>query len=177
MNQTKSSGVVHLRALAAAGLMAIAPATLLRTASAAEAESSANQQGWAVSCAAVGHNVALNCAAEQKVIAQETGQAISGVSVRVPGDSRKPAIVFLFPFGLYLPAGLKAQVDEGPVTKLEVQTCEPTGCFASVPSPAGLLKSMRAGKTLVLSGVTMGKEPFRMTHPLEGFKTAFDSIK
>ena len=170
-----------MKVLSAAGLMVLVSATSAapaRSASApAEAASPANQQGWAVSCAAAGRAGVLNCAAEQKVIAQETGQAISGVSVRVPGDSRKPAIVFLFPFGLYLPAGLKAQVDEGPVTELEVQTCEPSGCFAAAPSPAALLKSMSAGKTLVLSGVTMGKEPFRMTHPLEGFKAALGAIK
>ena len=106
MKSSNSNGIARMKVLSAAGLMVLVSATSAapaRSASApAEAASPANQQGWAVSCAAAGRAGVLNCAAEQKVIAQETGQAISGVSVRVPGDSRKPAIVFLFPFGLYI---------------------------------------------------------------------------
>jgi invasion protein IalB len=197
MNFTTSTGPARLIAMGAAGFLSIAVAPMMaaaqskpparaaepaRTAPApAEAAPVASrpveQQSWAVSCAAVGRAGVLNCAAEQKIIAQETGQTISGVSVRVPGDSRQPIVAFLIPFGLYLPAGLKVQVDQGPVTDLVMQTCEPAGCFASAASPASLLESMSAGKALEIRGVTMNKDPFRVAHPLNGFKAALDSIK
>jgi invasion protein IalB len=190
MSSKISTGSASMKALAAVCTMAIAFTPLMAAAqskpsarapeaapSAPPASPPAAQQSWAVSCAAAGRAGVLNCAAEQKLIAQETGQTTSGVSVRVPGDSRQPALVFLFPFGLYLPAGLKAQVDQGQATDLVVQTCEPTGCFAVAPSSESLLASMTAGKTLEVRGVTMNKEPFRVTHPLSGFKAALDAIK
>lgn len=203
MNMRTATGFFRMRALAAAGAVAVAftplmaaaqskpparapepaarpaaaPAEAAPAPSAPPANPRADQQSWAVSCAAAGRAGVLNCAAEQKLIAQETGQTISGVSVRVPGDSRQPALVFVFPFGLYLPAGLKAQVDQGQATDLVVQTCEPNGCFAVAPSSESLLASMSAGKTLEIRGVTMNKEPFRVTHPLGGFKAALDAIK
>lgn len=145
--------------------------------SASPASATVNQQSWAVSCGAAGRAGVLNCAAEQKLIAQETGQTISGVSVRVPGDSRQPTLVILLPFGLYLPAGIKAKVDQGEATDLIVQACEPTGCFAAPPSSESLLASMIAGNMLEVSGVTTNNEPFRVTHPLNGFKAALDAIK
>ena len=192
-------GFVRVTALVAVGSMAVASAPLMAAAesnppvpkvrpamasneaapapSASPASPPANQQSWAVSCAAAGRDGVLNCAAEQKLIAQETGQTISGVSVRVPGDSRQPSLVFLLPFGLYLPAGLKAQVDQGEATELVVQTCEPAGCFAAAPSSESLLALMVAGNMLEISGVTTNNEPFRVTHPLNGFKAALDAIK
>jgi invasion protein IalB len=198
MSFTKSIEAARLIALGAAGFLSLAFAPMMAAAQskpparAAEpaarpapapaqaapvASRPAEQQSWAVSCGSAGRAGVLNCAAEQKIIAQETGQTISGVSVRVPGDSRQPIVALLFPFGLYLPAGLKAQVDQGPVTDLVVQTCEPAGCFASAASPASLLEAMSAGKALEIRGVTMNKDPFRITHPLSGFKAALDAIK
>lgn len=192
-------GSVRMRALVAVGSMAIAFAPLMAAAesnpptpkarpaaasneaapapSASPASPTAAQQSWAVSCAAAGRAGVLNCAAEQKLIAQETGQTISGVSVRVPGDSRQPVLVFLLPFGLYLPAGVKAQVDQGEPIDLVVQTCEPAGCFAASPSSENLLALMVAGNKLEIRGVTTNNEPFSVTHPLNGFKAALDAIK
>ncbi len=146
-------------------------------AASAQAPRPAPQDGWAVSCAAANRAGALNCAVEQKIIARETGQLVSAVAVRVPGDTRQPVLVVQLPFGLSLPSGVKAQIDQSAPTNLVVETCEPSGCFVIMPASKAVLDAMAAGQTLELQGTTVAKEPFKVSHPLTGFKAAYDSIK
>lgn len=178
-----NSSLVRGTALAALTFLVL-PGAKAQNKTASPAPAATNQaarpaahDGWAVSCAAANRAGALNCAIEQKVIARETGQVVSAVAVRVPGDTRQPILVVQLPFGLSLPSGVKAQIDQSAPTNLVVETCEPNGCFVIMPAPKAVLDAMGSGQTLELQGTTVGKEPFKVTHPLTGFKAAFDSIK
>lgn len=153
------------------------PAAPVASASNTPSAQPASDNGWAVSCAAANRSGALNCSVEQKIVARETGQLVSGISVRVPGDTRQPIIIMQLPFGLSFSSGLKAQIDQGAAANLTVETCEPTGCFVIVNAPKAMLDAMASGTSLEILGTTAGKEPFRVSHPLSGFKAAFDAIK
>ena len=143
----------------------------------ANATQPASDSSWAVNCAAANRSGALNCSVEQKIVTRETGQLVTGISVRVPGDTRQPVLVMQLPFGLSFSSGLKAQIDQGAATNLTVETCEPTGCFVILNAPKTMIDAMASGTSLEIQGTTVGKEPFRVSHPLGGFKAAFDSIK
>lgn len=174
------AAIVALSVFAVAGAnaqtKAAAPAAA-PSAAPAQAARPAAQDGWAVSCAAANRAGALNCAVEQKVIARETGQLVSAVAVRVPGDTRQPVLVVQLPFGLSFSSGVKAQIDQGAPSNLVVETCEPTGCFVIMNATKAMLDAMAAGQSLELQGTTVNKDAFKVSHPLTGFKAAFESIK
>lgn len=143
----------------------------------ANAAQPASDSSWAVNCTAANRSDVLNCSVEQKMVARETGQLVTGISVRIPGNTRQPVIVMQLPFGLSFSSGLKAQIDQGAATNLTVETCEPTGCFVIMNAPKAMLDAMASGTSLEILGTTASKEPFRVSHPLSGFKAAFESIK
>ncbi len=132
----------------------------------------ASDSSWAVNCAAANRSGALNCSVEQKIVTRETGQLVTGISVRVPGDTCQPILVMQLPFGLSFSSGLKAQIDQGTATNLTMETCEPTGCFVILNAPKTMLDAMASGTSLEILSTTVGKEPFRVSHPLCGLKAA-----
>ena len=48
----------------------------------------------------------------------------------MPGDTRTPSALIQLPLGLNMPDGAKLQVDDGPATDMQIQTCEASGCYA-----------------------------------------------
>lgn len=133
--------------------------------------------GWAVLCTASGRSAPATCIAEQKIVARETGQLISAIAVRVPGDTRKPVLVVQVPFGLLMSAGIKLQIDQGQSLDLAVETCESSGCYAVVQPTDGFLKAMAAGQKIDVKATSVSKEPFVATHALSGFQMAMQNIQ
>jgi invasion protein IalB len=104
-------------------------------------------------------------------------QTVLNVSIRVPGDTRAPAMVIQLPLGLLLPAGLKLRVDDGKQLDLQVQTCEAQGCFAGSPVDAELLAAIKAGKQLTITVRPVNKENLSFTMPLDGFTAAYERVQ
>ena len=108
---------------------------------------------------------------------QNTGQLVVLVNIRVPNDTRAPIATVQIPLGLFLPAGMKIQVDDGKSVDLPVQTCEQRGCYANAPLAADLLAAMRTGKQLKISFQNLAKETITIPLPLTDFAAAYDKIK
>src|SRR5665213_3803902 len=70
---------------------------------------------WATNCSAPMRAGPLDCSVVQRVVLQRTGQLLAMVSVRLPSDSRNPAMLVQTPLGLYLPAGVSLKIDENAV--------------------------------------------------------------
>jgi invasion protein IalB len=98
-------------------------------------------------------------------------------SVRVPGDTRTPSMLVQLPLGLFLPVGVKLQVDEGKPLDLQVQTCEAQGCFVASAMDAELLAAIKAGKQLNIGVQTLNKEKLSFTMPLDGFTAAYERVQ
>jgi invasion protein IalB len=114
---------------------------------------------------------------EQTAILQKTGQLIILVNVRVPSDTRTPAVLVQLPLGISLPGGAKLQVDDGQATDLQIQTCEARGCYAGTPIAPDLLAAMKSGKQLKILFQNLGKETITIPLPLADFAAAYDKIK
>ena len=135
------------------------------------------QPGWVARCSSPSRDAPLECAMEQSAVLTKTGQLVTLVNIRVPGDTRAPVVLVQLPLGLNLQAGAKLQVDDGKGIDLPVQTCENRGCYASVPISADMLNAMRAGKQLKVLFQDLAKETIAIPLSLADFTATYDKIK
>ena len=135
------------------------------------------QTGWVARCSSPSRDAPLECAMEQSAVLTKTGQLVTLVNIRVPGDTRAPVALVQLPLGLNLQAGAKLQVDDGKSVDLPVQTCENRGCYASVPLAPDMLNAMRAGKQLKVLFQDLAKETIAIPISLADFTATYDKIK
>ncbi|MCL2715440.1 MAG: invasion associated locus B family protein [Alphaproteobacteria bacterium] len=135
------------------------------------------QGQWTVQCVSQGRTAPIECAMEQSAVLAKTGQLVIQVGVRVPADTRQPAVLLHLPLGLNLPNGTKIQVDEGKAFDVPVQTCENRGCFATAPIAPELLAALKAGKQVKVGFQNMAKEQITIPMQLNDFAAAFEKIK
>ena len=142
------------------------------------ANASANQApGWTARCFSPARQSPLECTLEQQVIVQQTGQQISFVSIRVPGDTKQPVMMVQLPLGLFLPAGLTLQVDEGKGQVVAIQSCDQRACYVGMPVTPEMLDSMKKGQRLSLGMQSMNREPVTIAHPLGDFASQYQKIQ
>lgn len=163
-----------LTAMAAILLLAPFPARAQEAAPPAEPSAS---PGWAARCASAGRTAPADCALEQRLVVQETGQPFLTVTVRVPAEPRAPFLLIQTPLGLHLPSGLTLKVDAGAGSTLMFEHCDPNGCYAGRPLDDGLLTAMRTGQDLHLTLRTMDGQNLDLDIPLAGFAKAYAGIQ
>lgn len=155
-----------------------APQPQAAPAQAAPAQPQANAApAWTARCASPARAVPLECTLEQQVVVQATGQQISLVNVRVPGDTRQPVMMIQLPLGLFLPAGLTIAVDEGKGQTVAIQSCDQRACYVGLPLNAELLESMKKGQRLNLQMQSINREPATIAHPLTDFASQYAKIQ
>lgn len=152
------------------GALALAASTL------AAAQQSAGPVNWLVNCSNTGEAGALTCQMSQSVVVRETGQRLLNIMIRKGETPTTPAMMLTLPHGLYLPAGVKMSIDDTPVQDLEVQTCQPTGCFAGMAVSEGLLEAMRQGSALQFEVQDLQRRPIKLNSTLSGFTSAYQQI-
>ncbi|GLS17736.1 invasion associated locus B family protein [Labrys miyagiensis] len=133
--------------------------------------------GWAVRCASTSRQGSPDCAVDESAVMNNTGQLVVAFSVRVPNDTRAPALLVQIPLGLFLPAQLKLQVDDGQALSYPIQTCDASGCYVGMPLDAGLLAQMKSGQQLKTVFQNMQHKDMTISLPLQGFADAFAKIQ
>ena len=168
--------------LAHAALAAALAAALLSAAAPAFAEDAPAQPArpapsWGASCESASRNAPLSCAMEQRAFISGSGQLVAAMSVRVPGDTRKPVLLIRLPLGLSIEAGVTVSVDGADGSKFPLQTCDASGCYASAALPEALGTALARGQTVDLIFAGLDKRPLKVSLPLTGFAAAYASIK
>ena len=153
------------------------PAPAAAAPPAANSQTANAQPGWVARCASPSRQAPLECVVEQQVVVQATGQQISLVNVRVPGDTRQPVMMVQLPLGLFLPAGLTLQVDEGKAQPMTIQSCDQRACYVGLALNAELLDQMKKGQRLNLGMQSVNREPVTIVHPLADFGAQFTKIQ
>jgi len=154
-----------------------APAPAPAPSAAPAPQANAAQPGWIARCNSPARQAPLECTIEQQVVVQATGQQISLVNIRVPGDTRQPVMMVQLPLGLYLPAGLTVQVDEGKGQPVAIQSCDQRACYVGLPITGELLESMKKGQRLNLSMQSINREPVTIAHLLADFAAQYAKIQ
>jgi len=133
--------------------------------------------GWVTQCAAVSRTSPLECRVEENAVMNNTGQLVVGFSIKVPSDTRAPVALIHLPLGLYIPGGLKLQVDGGQSLTYPLQTCDASGCFVGTPVDAGLLEQMKHGQQLKVTFQNLQRADIAVPLPLADFATSYAKIQ
>lgn len=133
--------------------------------------------GWVTRCAASERNTKSDCSVERSIALQQTGQLLAKMTIRVPGKTLQPALVLQTPHGIFLPAGVEVQTDEGEVKKLVLNTCDANGCYAATELTPGALDDMIKGANLKISFQNLAKDTIAVSVPLKGFTSAYNKVK
>ena len=167
-----------LCALVALGLLAL-PAGAQETqpgAAAPEAvtatPNNAGPPPWSARCSATTRDAALDCQLEQRAVVTETGQLLLLVTIAVPGESRQPALSVRTPLQMFLPAGVRIDIDGR-----NAQTCDPQGCYARAPISNALLEAMFKGLKLNIIIESINRQQLTVPMSLEGFTQVYDKVR
>jgi invasion protein IalB len=144
---------------------------------AGEAAQSPKPPEWVSRCASEARGGTLECAIEQTVYLSKTGQLVAAVTIRVPADTHQPGLAVQVPVGLYLPAGVSLQIDEGKPLALVLQTCDLKGCYAATQVSPEMLAALKSGKTLTIIFQNLNKEAIRVPLQLSNFAEAYQRIQ
>jgi invasion protein IalB len=131
--------------------------------------------GWRVECANDGKQ--LDCRAINRVHQRDTQQLIVAVAVRMPPDSKKPALAIQLPLGIQVTESVTLRVDEGKTERYPIQTCTHTGCLTGASAGDALVGAMRGGRELKVAFQNLNRQTITVTMPLAGFALAHDKIK
>jgi invasion protein IalB len=132
---------------------------------------------WVSRCASEGRQSALECVIEQIAYLSKTGQLVAAVTIRVPADTRQPSMAIQVPVGLFLPAGVSLQIDEGKALALALQTCDLKGCYAGTLVSPEMLAALRAGKKLSITFQNLTKENITIPMQLTNFAPVYQKIQ
>jgi invasion protein IalB len=102
---------------------------------------------------------------------------VAAVVVRTQSDMRDPMMTIRIPVGLYLPAGLNIQVDDGKLQPVQLQTCDLQGCYAETQISSSLLAILKGGKRLSILCKNMDKKDIVLPLTLDNFAEAFQRIQ
>jgi invasion protein IalB len=132
---------------------------------------------WSSTCSSTGRGLPLECALEQRAFVRESGQLVGVVTIKVPGDTKKPVAMIQVPLGLFLPAGITVNIDGDMARNQSLQTCNANGCYAGFPVSDQLLKLMLNGEKLNVIFQYLDKKPVTLPMSLAGFSEAYARIK
>jgi invasion protein IalB len=131
--------------------------------------------GWRIECANDGK--ALDCRAINRVNHRDTRELIAAVAIRIPPDSKKPALIVQLPLGIQVADKITLRVDEGQAEGFPIQTCTQTGCLVGAAASDALIAALRGGRELKVAFHSLTKQTITVTMPLAGFALAYDKIK
>ena len=132
---------------------------------------------WSARCSATTRDAALDCQLEQRAVVTETGQLLLLVTIAVPGESRQPALSVRTPLQMFLPAGVRIDIDGRNAQKLDFQTCDPQGCYARAPISNALLEAMFKGLKLNIIIESINRQQLTVPMSLEGFTQVYDKVR
>jgi invasion protein IalB len=133
--------------------------------------------GWVAKCVSESRQSPIECSMEQTVVLTNTGQLVASVLVRVPTDTHQPVMMIQVPVGLFLPAGLNLQIDEGKPQPVPLQTCDVKGCYAGMQISPELIASLKTGKRLTMTFQNLAKNNVVVPMALDNFADTFQKIQ
>lgn len=138
---------------------------------------SAQSAGWTSRCVSGARGGPAACSVEQSVILQEGNRRLLTIRVDMPDAPRTATMLFQAPLGILLPAGLSLQVDKAQPLRLDLQSCDPNGCYASAILGEPLLALLISGASLRVGMQSTAQEPITIDIPLAGFTAAYERIR
>ena len=147
-----------------------------KTESVADKETTNKQfQDWTYRCGGKGLKDE-QCFITQSIL-QESGMRLLGVAVGYLGPDDSPWLILTTPLGIFLPAGIVFNIEDGDENKLPISTCKPDGCRASMSLDKKLIWAMKMGgqaKVAYLDGDT--RKQITVEVSLAGFTKGLEAL-
>jgi len=118
------------------------------------------------------------CYIVQNIYIQESGLRLLGMAVGYLGPDDNPWLFFTLPLGIYLPAGMIFNIDDGDVHKQPIRVCLPDGCKTNISLDKKLLWALKKGKkakVAFLDGNTQKQITVEVS--LNGFSKGFGALR
>jgi len=159
-------------------VLGLAAMALVLTSAPASAQSATERtfQNWVVRCDTPA-NGPQRCRLVQAVRLKDSGQRLVQVGIVRTDGAAAPVVSVVLPLGIYLPAGLTIQVDDGEALRAPIEQCANAGCEARLQLTEGLLAQMKAGKQAKYTFQNMLRKDVTIPAPLDGFTRAFAELK
>jgi invasion protein IalB len=114
---------------------------------------------------------------EETLVLTNTSQLVAAVAVRLQSGKPQPMMTIRVPGGLYIPAGLNFQIDDGKAQVVPLQTCDQQGCYAEMEIGPDLLAALKSGKQLSITCQNAARNTFVLPSALDNFADAFQKIR
>ena len=142
----------------ALGVQLLLLCVVVRIASAAPANGQ-NFQDWSAQCAATEDESAARCYIFQNLVLTQNGQRLLHVAIGYSHGSTRPTAALTVPLGVSLKPGLKLQVEDGAITRIRYDRCDPNGCVGTLVLNGQLLYALKMrGKASVTFEDADGRE-------------------
>jgi invasion protein IalB len=135
------------------------------------------KSAWVSRCSSATRKAVPECVMEQTAVLTKTGQLVTALTIRVPAGTGTPVMMVHVPVGLYLPYGIKMQIDDRKPVDLVVQTCDLKGCYSGMQISPDLLGKLKTGKHLAVSFQNLAKQNISVPLTLAEFDKAYQRIQ
>lgn len=131
---------------------------------------------WALNCGGFAAGAEGACQVLQDVRLRKTKQLLLRFAVRGFPKKRTSTLFLQLPHGVYLPDGVRIEIDGKLAEKLEYQTCDARGCYAGKPLSPKTHRALEAGKTLKVVFRNLQKKDINIAMGLAGFAGAYKKM-
>ncbi len=129
---------------------------------------------WIVSCSSVTGR--FTCNTTQRLTVKKTGQTLISLRIQKVAKDKPPVMAVHLPHGIYLPEGVKFQVDKKLTVKAKIRTCDRSGCYTTIPIGDKMMAAIKKGKSLYTIFQNLRKKNVAIEASLIGFTKAFDQM-
>lgn len=128
---------------------------------------------WSLTCGGFTADKKGACQVSQDVRLQKSRQLLLRFSVRGFPEKKTSALFLQMPHGVYLPDGVRLDVDGKTAETLVYQTCDQGGCYAGKPLSKKTLAALREGKLLKVIFRNLQRKDITIAMALDGFAGAY----
>jgi invasion protein IalB len=130
---------------------------------------------WVKRCADSG-DFKDRCYVSQQLTLKESGTPLFNIAIGYPLDQQFPLVLVTTPLGIYLPAGLRIQVDEQNAARIVFAYCNNDGCHGYHRMTAVQVKEFKEGRWLNVEFLDGTRRAHQFDVSLLGFTASLESL-
>jgi len=134
---------------------------------------------WVVRCVTPkttdGANSVRVCEMTQELRHRASNKKVLSISVQA--GEKGPGLVFVGPFGLLLSEGMKLNLGDKTLLKMDFRTCLPSGCVAVAELKSAQINALKAGEAAHVVMMDTNNQALQVAVPLDGFADAWKRVK
>jgi invasion protein IalB len=134
---------------------------------------------WGYKCESPQGSDSQLCFIFQRISSKEGDKRIADATIAYLPKVEKPVMIITLPLGVFLPAGIKMQVDEAKddAVRAPFVQCIQDGCQARVQLENKMVTKMKGGKKMIVAFLTPQQKQLAFPISLSGFTAAMGSLK